>query len=193
MREHTSKSFQIWLNGLVPELRDKMQQDAQSRGPNAFAELSAQELGAVTHYRILKKVMLSDSEAELQIQFGGSKGPVSTMIMEKIGNEWKGAGDKRGPNAVNEQVLAIKESLFPAVMKFAEAHGDQLPASLADLTPYLSGNSTDMDDGHWQIRAQGKMTPLLSTHNVIFAEQKNVPVGEPRWVIYTDGHAERKK
>ena len=93
MRESNSNSFQIYLNGLVPKLQDKMQQEAQNRGSNAFAELSAQEMGGVTRYRILKKVMLSDNTAQLQIQFGGLKGPVQTIAMEKIGNEWRCAGE----------------------------------------------------------------------------------------------------
>ena len=93
MRESSINSFQIYLNGLVPDLRDKMQQEAQDRGNNAFAELSAKEMGGVTRYRILKKVMLSDNKAQLQIQFGGLKGPVQTIAMEKMGNEWKCAGE----------------------------------------------------------------------------------------------------
>lgn len=193
LREHSSKSFEIYLNGLVPELHDKMEQEAEKRGPNAFAELSAHELGAVSHYRIVKKVLLSDDKAELQLQWGGLKSPVQTFPMEKIGNDWKVAEPAGASEAVKEQALVIKESLFPAVMKFAEAHNDQLPTSLADLKPYFSGNSTDMDDDHWQIEAQGKLTPLLTTGNVIFAEQKNVRSDGPRLILYTDGHVERKK
>jgi hypothetical protein len=44
-------------------------------------------------HRIHKKVMLADIKAQLQIQFGGLRGPVQTIAMEKIGNEWKCAGE----------------------------------------------------------------------------------------------------
>ena len=93
LRESDSNSFQIYLNGLVPELHDKMQQEVQNRGRNAFANLSAHEIGGVTRYRILKRVMLSDNKAQLRIQFGGLNGPIQTLAMEKIGNEWKCAGE----------------------------------------------------------------------------------------------------
>jgi RNA polymerase sigma factor (sigma-70 family) len=93
MREKNSSSFQVYLDGLVPEMRDKMENDIQSRGDNAFANFSDREMGGVTRYRILKKVMLSDNKAQLQIQFGGLNGPVQMLTMEKNGNEWKCAGE----------------------------------------------------------------------------------------------------
>ena len=92
LREGNTNTFQAYLEGFTPELRMKLENEAKSRGTNAFAELAAHEMGGVTRYRILKRVTLSDTEARLQIQFGGSKGPVQTLTLEKIGNEWKCAG-----------------------------------------------------------------------------------------------------
>jgi RNA polymerase sigma factor (sigma-70 family) len=90
--EGSPNTFQAYLNGFTPELQTKLETDAESRGNNAFAELAVHELGGVTRYRILKKVTISDHQAQLQIQFGGLQGPVQTLVLEKIGNEWKCAG-----------------------------------------------------------------------------------------------------
>ena len=90
--EGNQSTFQAYLDGFTPELQTKLKADAESRGNNAFADLAAHELGGVTRYRILKKVTISDNQAQLQIQFGGMKGPVQTLALEKIGNEWKCAG-----------------------------------------------------------------------------------------------------
>ena len=93
MREKNSSSFPFYLDGLVPEMRDKMEKEIQSRGDGAFAKFSEQEMGEVTSYRILKKITLSDNKTQLQIRFSGPRGPVQTVTLEKIGNEWKFAGE----------------------------------------------------------------------------------------------------
>ena len=92
LREGNSNTFQAYLNGFTPGLQMRLANEAQTRGTNAFAELAAHEIGEVTRYHILKRVTLSDTEARLQIQFGGSQGPIQTLAMEKIGNEWKCSG-----------------------------------------------------------------------------------------------------
>jgi hypothetical protein len=94
--------------------------------------------------------------------------------------------------SVAAQAGAMKESAFPAAMKFAQDHQDEIPKSIADLKPYLPASTDGMDDDHWQISATGKMTPLLTRGDVILLEQKNVPLGEKRIILYTDGHVERK-
>ncbi len=95
-------------------------------------------------------------------------------------------------NSIAAQVGVMRESVFPAVMFFAKEHQDEIPKSMADLKPYLSTNAAEMDDDHWQISATGKLTPLLTRGDVILLEPKNVPPGQKKFIIYADGHVERK-
>ena len=90
------------------------------------------------------------------------------------------------------QTGVMRGSVFPAVIKFAQEHQDNLPRSLADLKSYLPTNANRIDDGHWQISASGKLTPLLSKGDVVLLEQTNVPTGQQTIVMFTDGHIEWK-
>jgi hypothetical protein len=90
-------------------------------------------------------------------------------------------------DAMAAQTSVMKESAFPAIMKFAQAHQDAIPKSLAELKPYLT-NLDGLDDDHWQISASGKLTPLLARNDVILLQQKNVPPGKLGIIVYTDGH-----
>jgi len=195
MREHNSSSLQAYLNGLVPEMSDKMEQEIQSRGSNAFAELCAHEMGGVTRYRILKITTLSNDRVELRIQFGGLKGPVQTMALEKIGSEWKFTPEaNQAQTSVKESSYRIAEmdmmrgSVFPAVMQFAKEHQDEIPNSMADLKPYLPADASGVDDDHWQISATGKLTPLLTRGDVVLFQQKDAPPNQQRIIVYADGH-----
>jgi hypothetical protein len=91
-----------------------------------------------------------------------------------------------------QQIGVIKASAFPAIMFFAQAHQDTIPTSMAELQSYLPTNTVGMDDDHWQISASGKLTPLLTRGDVILLEQKQVPPGAPKIIVYADGHIERK-
>jgi RNA polymerase sigma factor (sigma-70 family) len=94
--------------------------------------------------------------------------------------------------SVAAQAGVMKGSVFPAIARFAIEHQDEIPKSIVDLKPYLPASADGMDDDHWQIPATGKLTPLLTRGDVILIEQKNVPPGEKRIILYTDGHVERK-
>jgi hypothetical protein len=95
-------------------------------------------------------------------------------------------------DAMAAQAGVMKESVFPAIMKFAQANQDEIPKSLADLKPYLPANVDGIDDDHWQISAMGKLTPLLTRGDVILLQQKNMPYGKSKIIVYADGHIERK-
>ncbi len=95
-------------------------------------------------------------------------------------------------HAIAAQAGVMKGSVFPAIMKFAQAHQDEIPKSLADFKPYLPANVAGVDDDHWQISASGKLTPLLTRGDVILLEQKSAPPSKKKIILYTDGHVERK-
>jgi RNA polymerase sigma factor (sigma-70 family) len=95
---------------------------------------------------------------------------------------------------VKEQMSAMKMSVFPAILKFAQAHQDELPKSLADLKPYLPASLTGVDDEHWEILQSGKVTPeFVTQRNLILLQQKNVPPEKSKIIVYADGHIEFKK
>jgi len=64
---------------------------------------------------------------------------------------------------VKEQMSAMKMSVFPAILKFAQAHQGELPKSLTDLKPYLPASLNGVDDEHWEILQSGKVTPEFVT------------------------------
>jgi hypothetical protein len=86
--------------------------------------------------------------------------------------------------------------VHPAVTKFAAAHQDDLPKTVADLRPYLPPKLAALDDDHWELPSSGKMKPLVTgadAATTILLQQKNVPFGKPRIIVYGDGHIEYKK
>ncbi len=87
---------------------------------------------------------------------------------------------------------SVQQKLTPALIKYAKAHDDDLPITLADLQEYLPANS-GIDDDHWQLLASGKLTPQLSQKDVVLIRQRNVPRGKLQMVGYTDGHFTYKK
>jgi len=95
---------------------------------------------------------------------------------------------------VKEQMRTMKMSVYPAILKFAQAHQDELPKSLADLKPYLPAGLTGVDDAHWEILQSGKVTPeFVAQKNLILLQQKNVPPEKSKIIVYADGHIEYKK
>jgi RNA polymerase sigma factor (sigma-70 family) len=93
LREGNTNAFFVYLSGLDPESRAKVEEEARKRGgPAAFAELGAHETGGMAAYRIIKKIVVNDERVLLQVQAGETQ-PVQTFIMKKIGDEWKMAGE----------------------------------------------------------------------------------------------------
>lgn len=92
--------------------------------------------------------------------------------------------------SILDQMSSMKTVAFPAIMRFAQAHQDELPKSLAELHPYLAKDLAGMDDEHWEMLASGKLTPQLGKRDVILLQQKNVPPGKQKIIVYADGHIE---
>ena len=85
--------------------------------------------------------------------------------------------------------------VHPAMMKFAEAHDDELPKTVAELKPYLPPKLASLDDEHWELPTTGKMTPLMngsSANTSILIQQKNVAPNKPKIIVFADGHIEYK-
>ena len=86
--------------------------------------------------------------------------------------------------------------VYPAMMKFAQEHQDDLPKSVSELKPYLPPRLAKLDDDHWEIPSRTKFTPVTTSSNanseVLFQERK-VPAGKSKIVVYADGHIEHKK
>jgi hypothetical protein len=92
LREGSSNAFQSYLEGFTPELRSQLEQQAKNRGANAFAELGVHETGGMSGFRVLKRVMLAEEAVKIQIQSGGTNGPVQSIELKKNDAEWKCAG-----------------------------------------------------------------------------------------------------
>jgi len=119
-------------------------------------------------------------------------GTTITVVKTKQGGTQKAALIEEMP--VKEQMSTMKMSVFPAIMKFAQAHQDELPNSLADLKPYLPASLNGVDDEHWEMLQGGKVTPEFVTQkNLILLQQKNVPPEKSKIIVYADGHIEYKK
>jgi hypothetical protein len=50
--------------------------------------------------------------------------------------------------SIQDQMRSMKTVAVPAIMRFAQAHQDELPKSLAELQPYLPRDLAGMDDEH---------------------------------------------
>jgi len=91
------------------------------------------------------------------------------------------------------QMGLIKSTVIPALMQYAKEHNDDIPASMADLQPYLPPDTNGINYDNWEILATGKFTPQLKQRNTVLLRQKSVPAGQylnMRIVGYTDGHLE---
>jgi hypothetical protein len=119
-------------------------------------------------------------------------GTTITVVKTKQGGTQNAALMEEMP--VKEQMSTMKMSVFPAILKFAQAHQDKLPKSLTDLKPYLPASLAGVDDEHWEILQSGKVTPeFVTQRNLILLQQKNVPPEKSKIVVYADGHIEYKK
>ncbi len=95
--------------------------------------------------------------------------------------------------ALRRQMLAMKTSVWPALMKYADAHEGQFPKSMDELHSFLPPELAAMDDAHWRITAGDKSAVPNTPEQLTFCEQINQPAGQPRIVLYADGHVERRK
>ena len=104
-------------------------------------------------------------------------------------------GKAMSASRLRARMGALRE-VYPAVAKFAAAHQDDLPKNMAELRPYLPPKLADLKDDDWELPPGGKMAPLISGTNAaneILLQQRNVPSGRPKIVIYADGHIEYRK
>ena len=88
-----------------------------------------------------------------------------------------------------EALMAQMESLRPvsrAVLAFAREHQNQLPQNINEFQRYLPGNIR-LDDAHWEMLAGGKVTPQLLNQNPILLQQKDIPPGKAKIILYLDG------
>jgi hypothetical protein len=85
---------------------------------------------------------------------------------------------------------------YPAIVRFAQAHQDDLPRTIAELRPYLANNLTNLEDKHWELPAVGKMNPLVNgsdANKVILLQEKGGFPEHPKIILYGDGHIEYRK
>ena len=111
----------------------------------------------------------------------GSKSPLGGML------------DKAFSVSKLKSLMGDLREVHPAMMKFAEAHQDELPRTVAELKPYLPPKLAALDDENWELPTAGKMTPLINGINAntsILIQQKNVPPNRPKIIAYADGHIE---
>jgi hypothetical protein len=93
------------------------------------------------------------------------------------------------------QMSSVKATVIPAFIQYAREHDDDIPASMADLQPYLPPDTNGIGYDNWEILATGKFTPQLQQHDTVLLQQKSVPAGQYhnlRIVGYTDGHLEAR-
>ena len=90
----------------------------------------------------------------------------------------------------------IQMTVIPAFIQYAKDHDDDIPASMADLQPYLPPDTNGINYGNWEILATGKLTLQLKQKDIILLQQKDVPDGQYahlKFIGYTDGHFTAKK
>ena len=95
--------------------------------------------------------------------------------------------------ALLQQMQTVKMSVWPALMKFSEEHNGAFPKSMEELRPYLPPGLPAMDDNHWRITAGNKLAKPKTPEQLTLCEQINQPAGQPRIVLYADGHVEYRK
>lgn len=108
----------------------------------------------------------------------------------KIADSLPGMQEKA---ALNQQMLAMKVSVWPALMQFSKEHNGQFPKNMEELRPYLPAGLQNMDDTHWKITAGDQTAKPPTPELLSFCEQINQPSGKPRIILYADGHVEYRK
>jgi hypothetical protein len=95
-----------------------------------------------------------------------------------------------------KEFMGELRGVYPAMMKFAREHQDDVPKSMAELKPYLPANLAKLDSDHWDLPSNGKFTPLTTSSNAnsqVLLQQKNLQGGKPGIIMYADGHIEYKR
>jgi len=95
-----------------------------------------------------------------------------------------------------KQQMGDLRASHSALMAFAQAHQDELPKTIADLKSYLPPKLAYLDDEHWELPSNGKMTPLMNgptANTAVLLQQKNLPTDKPKIILYADGHIEYRK
>ncbi len=95
--------------------------------------------------------------------------------------------------ALMRQMQSMKTQVWPALMKFSKEHKGDFPKSMDELRPYLPPELSAMDDNHWRITAPDTSAVPTTPESWTFCEQINQPAGQPRIILYADGHVEYKK
>ena len=95
--------------------------------------------------------------------------------------------------ALRQQMWVMKGSVWPALMQFSKEHNGNFPKSMAELRPYLTPGLAGLDDDHWRITAGNASAKPNTPELLSFCEQINQPAGQPRIILYADGHVEYRK
>jgi RNA polymerase sigma factor (sigma-70 family) len=95
--------------------------------------------------------------------------------------------------ALMQQMQAMKMSVWPALMKFSKEHKGDFPKSMDELRPYLPPELSGMDDNHWRITAPDTSAVPTTPESWTFCEQISQSAGQPRIILYADGHVEYRK
>jgi hypothetical protein len=137
-----------------------------------------------------KKASMVAATAIILLLLGGSAGVIGILPGQKGGI----LGKKRQVDELRQQVYSAKTVALPAILGFAQAHNNEVPATLAEMQSYLPAGS-GIDDEHWELVAAGaKVDPaFLRQKNLVLMRQKNIPPGQPMIVGYADGHFEIRK
>ena len=133
-------------------------------------------------FMVVTAVILNRNSKSGRDEFG-SKSPLGGLL------------DKAFSVSELKSRMGDLREVHPAIMKFAEAHQDELPKTVAELKPFLPPKLTSLDDEHWELPTAGKMTPLMNGGNAntsVLIQQKNVPPGKPKIITCADGHIEYK-
>ena len=95
--------------------------------------------------------------------------------------------------ALMQQMQTMKFTVWPALMKYSTEHQGAFPATMQELRSYLPPGLAGMDDDHWRITAVNNQAKPNTPELLTFCEQINQPTGQPRIVLYADGHVEYRR
>ena len=109
---------------------------------------------------------------------------------KKVADNLPGQPEKA---AMLRQAYAMKNSVWPALMKYAKEHDGKFPNSMNELRPDLPAELQTMDDDHWRITAGRQTAKPTTPGELTFCDQINQPSGKPSLFLYADGHVEYRK
>jgi hypothetical protein len=85
---------QTFLAGLAPEERTRMEKSWKNKTAEQIGEEGRREMTEVSGFRILERREIADDQVALTI-FANGKGETAEMLLQRIGTEWKLAGDSK--------------------------------------------------------------------------------------------------